>query len=112
MEAMQREFDAVFYDLGGTLRLVERDAAFEAGARRRIAELEREQDDARARITALESERKRTLAERDALAASLEAQRQAFQKSWSWRITAPLRLAGIADMFRRAVRRINFSDKR
>lgn len=39
METMQREFDAIFYDLGGTLRLVERDAAFEAGARRRIAEL-------------------------------------------------------------------------
>ena len=88
------------------------DALLIADQRRRIAELEREQDDARARITALESERKRTLAERDALAASLEAQRQAFQKSWSWRITAPLRLAGIADMFRRAVRRINFSDKR
>ncbi|MDR0840677.1 MAG: HAD family hydrolase [Christensenellaceae bacterium] len=36
---MQQEFDAIFYDLGGTLRLVERDAAFEAQARRRIAEL-------------------------------------------------------------------------
>ena len=36
---MQTEFDAIFYDLGGTLRLVERDAAFEAQARRRIAEL-------------------------------------------------------------------------
>ena len=36
---MQTEFDAIFYDLGGTLRLVERDAAFEARARRRIAEL-------------------------------------------------------------------------
>lgn len=36
---MGREFDAIFYDLGGTLRLVERDAAFEAQARRRIAEL-------------------------------------------------------------------------
>lgn len=36
---MQKEFDAIFYDLGGTLRLVERDAAFEARARRRIAEL-------------------------------------------------------------------------
>ncbi|MBQ5950909.1 MAG: hypothetical protein IJL66_02020, partial [Lachnospiraceae bacterium] len=35
----QREFDAVFYDLGGTLRLVERDAAFEAEARRKIAEM-------------------------------------------------------------------------
>ena len=36
---MSREFDAIFYDLGGTLRLVERDAEFEADARRRIAEL-------------------------------------------------------------------------
>lgn len=36
---MQKEFDAIFYDLGGTLRLVERDAEFEARARRRIAEL-------------------------------------------------------------------------
>ena len=36
---MEREFDAIFYDLGGTLRLVERDAEFEARARRRIAEL-------------------------------------------------------------------------
>jgi FMN phosphatase YigB (HAD superfamily) len=36
---MQREIDAVFYDLGGTLRLVERDPEFEAQARRRIAEL-------------------------------------------------------------------------
>lgn len=35
----EREFDAVFYDLGGTLRLVERDAEFEAQARRRIAEM-------------------------------------------------------------------------
>jgi putative hydrolase of the HAD superfamily len=35
----QAEIDAVFYDLGGTLRLVERDAEFEARARRRIAEL-------------------------------------------------------------------------
>ena len=34
-----REFDAIFYDLGGTLRLVERDAAFEAEARRKIAEM-------------------------------------------------------------------------
>ena len=33
-----KKFDAVFYDLGGTLRLVERDAAFEAEARRKIAE--------------------------------------------------------------------------
>ena len=32
-----KEFDAIFYDLGGTLRLVERDAAFEAEARRKIA---------------------------------------------------------------------------
>ena len=36
---MQKEFDAIFYDLGGTLRLVQRDEAFEARARRRIAEL-------------------------------------------------------------------------
>ena len=36
---MEREFDAIFYDLGGTLRLVERDADFEARARQRIAEL-------------------------------------------------------------------------
>ena len=36
---MEREFDAIFYDLGGTLRLVERDAEFEARARQRIAEL-------------------------------------------------------------------------
>lgn len=36
---MQNKIDAVFYDLGGTLRLVERDAEFEARARRRIAEL-------------------------------------------------------------------------
>ncbi len=36
---MEKEFDAIFYDLGGTLRLVERDDAFEAQARRRIAEL-------------------------------------------------------------------------
>lgn len=36
---MQKEFDAIFYDLGGTLRLVERDEAFESRARRRIAEL-------------------------------------------------------------------------
>jgi FMN phosphatase YigB (HAD superfamily) len=36
---MSREIEAVFYDLGGTLRLVERDADFEARARRRIAEL-------------------------------------------------------------------------
>ena len=36
---MEKGFDAIFYDLGGTLRLVERDAEFEAGARRRIAEL-------------------------------------------------------------------------
>lgn len=36
---MERQFDAIFYDLGGTLRLVERDAAFEEQARRRIAEL-------------------------------------------------------------------------
>ena len=35
----EREFDAIFYDLGGTLRLVERDAAFEAEARRKIAEM-------------------------------------------------------------------------
>ena len=34
-----REFDAFFYDLGATLRLVERDAEFEARARRRIVEL-------------------------------------------------------------------------
>ena len=34
-----REFDAIFYDLGGTLRLVERDAQFEAEARRKIAEM-------------------------------------------------------------------------
>ena len=33
---MQKEFDAIFYDLGGTLRLVQRDEAFEARARRRI----------------------------------------------------------------------------
>lgn len=39
METTKREFDAIFYDLGGTLRLVERDAAFEAQARRRIAAL-------------------------------------------------------------------------
>jgi len=36
---MEQEFDAIFYDLGGTLRIVERDAEFEARARRRIAEL-------------------------------------------------------------------------
>lgn len=36
---MDREFDAIFYDLGGTLRLVERDAAFERRAREHIAEL-------------------------------------------------------------------------
>ena len=36
---MQKEFDAVFYDLGGTLRLVERDEEFEANARRKIAKL-------------------------------------------------------------------------
>lgn len=36
---MQKEFDAIFYDLGGTLRLVERDEAFESRARRRIAQL-------------------------------------------------------------------------
>lgn len=41
-----REIDAVFYDLGGTLRLVERDAEFEARARRRIAELCGETGDA------------------------------------------------------------------
>ena len=35
----EREFDAIFYDLGGTLRLVERDAAFEAEARKKIAEM-------------------------------------------------------------------------
>ncbi|MDR1192690.1 MAG: HAD family hydrolase [Peptococcaceae bacterium] len=39
MDIDAREIDAIFYDLGGTLRLVERDAAFEAQARRRIAEL-------------------------------------------------------------------------
>jgi FMN phosphatase YigB (HAD superfamily) len=33
------EIDAIFYDLGGTLRLVERDAVFEAQARRRVAGL-------------------------------------------------------------------------
>lgn len=37
--ANEREFDAIFYDLGGTLRLVERDAEFEAEARRKIAEM-------------------------------------------------------------------------
>ena len=37
--ANEREFDTVFYDLGGTLRLVERDAAFEAEARKKIAEM-------------------------------------------------------------------------
>lgn len=42
---MQERIDAIFYDLGGTLRLVERDAAFEARARRRIAELCGEQGD-------------------------------------------------------------------
>jgi len=31
-------FDAIFFDLGGTLRLVERDAEFEATARKKIAE--------------------------------------------------------------------------
>jgi putative hydrolase of the HAD superfamily len=36
---MSTQFDAIFYDLGGTLRLVERDAAFERTARQRIAEL-------------------------------------------------------------------------
>lgn len=36
---MNQDFDAIFYDLGGTLRFVERDAEFEAKARRRIAEL-------------------------------------------------------------------------
>ena len=36
---MNKEFDAIFYDLGGTLRLVERDAEFERRARVRIAEL-------------------------------------------------------------------------
>ena len=37
---MQKEFDAIFYDLGGTLRLVQRDEAFEARAPPpRIAEL-------------------------------------------------------------------------
>lgn len=36
---MSRDIEAVFYDLGGTLRLVERDADFEASARRRIAAL-------------------------------------------------------------------------
>ena len=36
---MEKGFDAIFYDLGGTLRLVERDPEFEARARRRIAEL-------------------------------------------------------------------------
>ncbi len=36
---MLNEFDAIFYDLGGTLRLVERDEAFEQQARVRIAEL-------------------------------------------------------------------------
>lgn len=36
---IDQEFDAIFYDLGGTLRLVERDEAFEAQARKRIAEL-------------------------------------------------------------------------
>lgn len=36
---MKQEFDAIFYDLGGTLRFVERDAEFESRARRRIAEL-------------------------------------------------------------------------
>jgi len=43
---MEREFDAIFYDLGGTLRLVERDAEFEARARKRIAELCGEKGDA------------------------------------------------------------------
>ena len=43
---MEREFDAIFYDLGGTLRLVERDAEFEARARMRIAELCGEAGDA------------------------------------------------------------------
>jgi FMN phosphatase YigB (HAD superfamily) len=43
---MEREYDAIFYDLGGTLRLVERDAEFEARARRRIAELCGEKGDA------------------------------------------------------------------
>lgn len=38
-QTAKKEFDAIFYDLGGTLRLVERDAAFEARARQRIAEL-------------------------------------------------------------------------
>jgi FMN phosphatase YigB (HAD superfamily) len=37
--SLPQEIDAVFYDLGGTLRLVERDAAFESRARRRVAEL-------------------------------------------------------------------------
>ena len=46
METTQREFDAVFYDLGGTLRLVERDSAFEARARKRIAQLCGETGDA------------------------------------------------------------------
>jgi len=36
---INKEIDAIFYDLGGTLRLVERDAAFERQARARIAEL-------------------------------------------------------------------------
>ena len=43
---MEKGFDAIFYDLGGTLRLVERDAEFEASARRRIAELCGETGDA------------------------------------------------------------------
>lgn len=36
---MKNAIDAIFYDLGGTLRLVERDAEFESRARKRIAEL-------------------------------------------------------------------------
>ena len=43
---MEKGFDAIFYDLGGTLRLVERDAEFEAAARLRIAELCGETGDA------------------------------------------------------------------
>lgn len=54
MQAENRQFEAIFYDLGGTLRLVERDAAFEASARRRIAELCGETGDADAFCKALD----------------------------------------------------------
>lgn len=88
------------------------DALLIADQRQRLAELVRDREQAQARITALTRAQEQTRGERDTLAASLDALRQASRNRWSGRLGAVLRpaaqpvlrVAGLAGTCLRAVR--------